>query len=181
VFVVPVLLLLMAVRDLFIVALFDTSFLGISGVLAVSLVAEVPRFAAYALGSAMLPAGLVRPWLVSSVVSTALRLAVGLPLLPWIGLYAFAVSTVVQWVVVLVYTAWVMRSRMSWRPDARLAWLILLGTAVVAAAAAVSTATAWGELLLPVVAVAWGWRLGRREIAQIVAAFVARVRRPRAA
>jgi O-antigen/teichoic acid export membrane protein len=181
VFVVPVLLLLMAARDLFIVVLFDSSFLGISGVLAVSLVAEVPRFAAYALGSAMLPAGLVRLWLVSSFVSLSLRLAVGLALLPGIGLYAFAVSTVVQWTVVLLYTAWVLRNRMDWRPDARLARLILLGTAVVAAAAAVSMATTWGELLLPVVAVAWGWRLGRHETRLIVSAFIARVRRPRAA
>lgn len=181
VFVVPVLLLLMAARDLFIVALFDSSFLGISGVLAISLVAEVPRFSAYALGSAMLPAGLVRLWLLSSVVSMSLRLAVGLALLPWIGLYAFAASTVVQWMVVLVYTAWVLRNRMAWRPDARLAWLAVLGTALVSAAAAVSMATAWGELLLPLAAVAWGWLLGRRETRLIVSAFLDRVRRPRAA
>jgi PST family polysaccharide transporter len=176
VFVVPVLLVLMAVRDIFIVGLFDEAFLGISGVLAVQLVAELPRFAAYALGSALLPAGLVRPWLMSSIVSTGLRLGVGLALLPALGLYAFAVSTVVQWTTVLLYTMWVLRTRMSWQLDTRLVRLLLLGVTVVGLGCALSIYSRWGEPALLVVALAWAWLLGRRETMQIVSALMARLR-----
>ena len=181
VFVVPVLLLLMAGRDVFIVVLFDSSFLGISGVLAVQLVAEVPRFVAYALGAALLPAGLVRPWLMSSVLSTAFRVAVGLAMLPWAGLYAFAVATVVQWTVVLLFTGWVLTTRMGWQPQRRLVLLVLLGFLTVAAAAGVSIAVPWVKLLLPVVAFVWTWFLGRRDAAAILSALTGRLRRARAA
>jgi O-antigen/teichoic acid export membrane protein len=181
VFIVPVLLLLMALRDVFIVVLFDSSFLGISGVLAVQLVAEVPRFAAYALGSALLPAGLVRPWLVSSVVSTALRVVTGLALLPAIGLYALAFSTVVQWLAVLVYTGWVLKTKMDWQPDRRLGWLLVLGLLVVGGGCGLSIATRWGELLLPVLALVWVLRLGRHEVTQVLSAVVNLVRARRAA
>jgi O-antigen/teichoic acid export membrane protein len=179
-FIVPVLLLIMAVRDVLILTLFDSSFLGISGVLAVQLVAEVPRFAAYALGSALLPAGLVRPWLVSSVVSTALRVGTGLALLPAIGLYALAVSTVVQWLAVLAYTAWVLKSKMGWQPDRRLGWLLALGLLVVVGGCALSIANRWGELLLPALALVWVLRLGRREVTQVLGAVtnLVRARRP---
>ena len=180
VFIVPVILTLMAVRDLFIVGLFDAAFLGISGVLAVQLLAELPRFAAYALGSALIPAGLVRPWLVSGLLSTALRLGVGLALLPSMGLYAFAVSTVIQWTSALLYTMWVLRTRMSWKSDARLVHLLLLGSVVVGVACAASIYSTWGEVALPLVAVGWVWLLGRREATQIVVALRERLRSPRA-
>jgi O-antigen/teichoic acid export membrane protein len=181
VFIVPVLLILMAVRDAFIVVLFDTTFLGISGVLAVQLVAELPRFAAYALGSALLPAGLVRPWLLSSIVSTVLRVGVGLALLPAFGLYALAVSTVVQWTSVLIYTAWVLKTRMDWQPDARLGRLLTLGLLVVGGGCALSIYSRWGELLLPVLAVVWVLRLGRQETLQVLTAVAGRFRARRAA
>ncbi|MDQ1600743.1 MAG: hypothetical protein QOD68_2217, partial [Actinomycetota bacterium] len=181
VFIVPVLLLLMALRDVFIVVLFDSSFLGISGVLAVQLVAEVPRFAAYALGSALLPAGLVRPWLVSSVVSTVLRVGTGLALLPAIGLYALAFSTVVQWLAVLVYTAWVLKTQMGWQPDRRLGWLLVLGLLVVGAGCGLSIASRWGQLLLPLLALVWVLRLGRHEVTQVLGAVTNLVRARRAA
>jgi len=181
VFVVPVLLLLMAARDVFIVVLFDSSFLGISGVLAVQLVAEVPRFVAYALGAALLPAGLVRPWLMVSVLSTVCRVTVGLAMLPWAGLYAFAVATVVQWTVVLLFTGWVLWSRMGWRPERRLVLLVVLGFVTVLAAAGLSIALPWVELLLPVVAALWTWVLGRKDAAAILSALTGRLRRARAA
>lgn len=174
VFIVPIMLLMMALRDVFIVVLFDTAFLGISGVLAVQLVAELPRFAAYALGSALLPAGLVRPWLFSSIVSTLLRVGVGLALLPSIGLYALAVSTVVQWATVLAYTAWVMKTKLDWQPDVRLGLLLLLGLLAVGGGCALSVTTRWGELLLPVVALVWVWRFGRQETVLVLKAVTGR-------
>lgn len=181
VFIVPVLLLLMALRELFIVVLFDLAFLGISGVLAVQLVAELPRFAAYALGSALLPAGLVRPWLVSSVISTLLRVGTGLALLPLMGLYALAFSTVIQWLAVLIYTGWVLKTKMGWQPDRRLGWLLVLGFLVVGAACWLSIASRWGELLLPLMAIVWVLRLGRHEVAQILGAVTSLVRARRTA
>ena len=116
-----------------------------------------------------------------SALSTVFRVGVGLAMLPWAGLYAFAVATIVQWTVVLLFTGWVLRSRMSRRPERRLVLLVVIGFMTVLAAACLSIAFQWVELLLPFVAGIWIWALGRKDAAAILSALNIRLRGARAA
>ncbi len=180
VFVVALVLLTMALRDVFIVVFFDRSFLAGSDVLALQLTAEVPRFAAYAIGAVLLPAGLVREWLVSAVLSNALRLVIGFALLPSLGLRALAVSVVAQWVVVLGWTVAVVHRKLEWRPEPGLVRLTAAAVATVTLACVLAiTLGRWeGGALLCVASGAWVMIVGRDDVRHLLHATVLRTRRP---
>lgn len=176
VFVVTLVLVTESLREVFLLVFFDRAFLGVTDVLAVQLMAELPRFVASVFGVALLPAGLVRQWLVGGVISNLARLLTGLALLPFVGLDALAIAVVVQWTIMAVYAAWVLRSRLQWRPQQALGRLLLLASAVLAAALviAVSLDPVPGGLLIGAVAVAWVMLLGRGELRHLAHALLPR-------
>jgi len=175
IFVVPLILVLMGLRDVFILAFFDREFLGISTVLALQLTGELPRFVAFGLGAVLLPAGLVKQWLLTAVAAAAVRLVLGLALLPLIGLPALAVGAVAQWVAVLAYTMWVLHRRLGWAPDSHLVRLLFAGALTVTLGCAAALYLPGQALLLVGAALVWVALLGRREIGHFTRAIAPRM------
>lgn len=179
VFIVPTVLVLMGLRDVFIVIFFDRSFLGVSDVLSVQLTGELPRFLAFTLGAVLLPASLVRQWFLTTVFGALARLALGLFLLPHLGLMALAIGTVAQWVIVTGYTAWALRQRMAWSPDRELLRLSLVGALVLSIGCAVAVEVPWQAPILLAAASAWVALLGRSEVRQLMSVAAPRLGRAR--
>ena len=167
--VVPVCVLAAALSQVFIVLLFDRSFLTASGVLAVQAAGELPRFLAYTLGAVLLPAGLVREWLVAAVLANIARLAVGLALLPSLGLYALALGSVVMWWVTLTWTMHVVRRRLDWRTAPATATMLAVGTVVVTVSVGLCFTGTWGRAAAVAAAVGWVAVTGRKEVRQVLA------------
>jgi PST family polysaccharide transporter len=161
---VPLCLMSAALSELFILVLFDRSFLPAADVLGVQAAGELPRFLSYVLGAVLLPAGLVREWVAGAVIANVVRLGLGLVLLPSLGLYALAIGSVAMWVVTLVWTLHVLRTRLTWRPGSELLRLFMVGSLLVAAGVALAFTGPVGKVAIVVAAIAWLLLVGRREL-----------------
>ncbi|RZS91283.1 O-antigen/teichoic acid export membrane protein [Motilibacter rhizosphaerae] len=164
---VTVSLMTMALAEVFVVVFFNTEFLPSAHVLAVQVAAEVPRFLAYVLGAAVVPAGLIRQWVGIGVVSTLARVGVAAGLMPSMHLYALALSVVVEWAVALALTTAVLWRAIGWRPGRDLVALVLAAAAVVALAVLVSLRAPWAPTLLLAATAVWLAAVGRREVALV--------------
>lgn len=125
--VVPLVVVVIGLRGPLIDAVFSGQFANASNVLSVQLLGELPRMFAYTLGAIMLPAGMVRAWLATGLVATAVRLTAGLTLLPHIGLTALAWSYVAEWTLIAVFTFVVVARKQGVVPGRSNARLVAVG------------------------------------------------------
>jgi len=154
---VPLLLLVTATRGLIVPAVFSGAFKGAEPILALQLTTELPRAIAYTIGAFLLPAGLVRAWVVMGVTSEVIRLVVGLLLLNSLHAQALSTGSVAAWVFIAVTTM-----RLAHNQGIRLGGdtdrLIAAATILVASSFA---ATLWRAGTLPVniliALIAIGW------------------------
>jgi O-antigen/teichoic acid export membrane protein len=127
---VPLILVVTAVRTLLIDAVFSASFAAAAPPLALALTAELPRCLTYAIGGFMLPARLIRTWVGLGLSAEVIRLTVGLVLLRRGGIDVLALVLVIEWTFMAAGT-FVVAHRQSIRLERRLIWTILGATAVV--------------------------------------------------
>jgi O-antigen/teichoic acid export membrane protein len=108
---VPLLLIVTATRGIIVPAVFSGAFKGAEPILALQLTTELPRAVAYTLGAFLLPAGMVRAWVIMGVSSEAIRLVVGLVLLNSLHAQALSTASVASWVFIAITTMRLAHSR----------------------------------------------------------------------
>ena len=101
---VPLLLIVTATRGIIVPAVFSGAFKGAEPILALQLTTELPRAIAYTLGAFLLPAGMVRAWVIMGVSSEVIRLVVGLLLLNRLHAQALSTASVASWVFIAITT-----------------------------------------------------------------------------
>lgn len=156
---VPLILVVTAVRTLLIDAVFSGSFAAAAPPLALALTAELPRCLTYAMGGFMLPARLIRTWVGLGLSAEVIRLTVGLVLLRRGGIDVLAFVLVIEWTFMAAGT-FVVAHRQGIRLERRLIWTILAAVAVVSGCYA-ATRVAVDQTVVGVVLVlaagSWVW------------------------
>ena len=167
---VPLCLLAAASAELLVVVFFDRDFLPAASVVAVQSTAELPRLVAYVLGAVLIPAGLVRYWLLSSIFGNAARLLVTLLLFDALGLYALALGVLVMWAFTFCWTAAVLNRKLGWRPTPRFARLAVPAMVVVAIGVLMSEQSSIWSAGTVALALLWVGVVGRHEVRLVVRA-----------
>jgi O-antigen/teichoic acid export membrane protein len=146
-------LMMSACRSLVIPAFFDKSLLPSGQILAVSLVGEPLRCAAWMCGSVLLPLGYRRMWLAIGLMTVGTQTLVGLGLSAPLGVWALPISTCVAAGLSAVVTVHALRRR-----GIRVTWILLLaasgGSACLLASALTAAPAAWHVSYLTLIAAA---------------------------
>jgi O-antigen/teichoic acid export membrane protein len=154
---VPLLLIVTAARGIIVPAVFSGAFKGAEPILALQLTTELPRAIAYTLGAFLLPAGMIRAWVIMGVSSEVIRLVVGLLLLNRLHAQALSTASVASWVFIAITTMRLAHGR-GIRLGGDTDRLIGAATIVVASS---FVATLWRAGTLPanvvIAAIAIGW------------------------
>lgn len=156
---VPLILIVTAVRTLLIDAVFSDSFAAAAPPLALALTAELPRCLTYAMGGFMLPARLIRTWVGLGLSAEVIRLTLGLVLLRHGGLDVLAFVLVIEWTFMAAGT-FIVAYRQGIRLERRLIWTTLAATVVVGGcygATRVAVNQHVVGIVLVLAAVLWVW------------------------
>jgi O-antigen/teichoic acid export membrane protein len=135
--VVPLGVVLIALREPIATLLFSDDFRPIAQYLPLLTAGDIFRSVSWMLGAALVPLGLTAAWVAIGVGSSALFAAIGLLFVPRYGVGAAVVAWVAMWTLELAVTVTFLWMRRIWSPSARAVLAVALGAAAITAALAV--------------------------------------------